>query len=107
MDHELRHAGGLFEQDRAAAPPRFSARGGDFADFERHARQLRAEAMAQAVVALPAGLKALWRRIGRSWSAGLLARSTAGELRLLSDRVLKDIGLRRDQIDCFSKRIPC
>jgi len=32
---------------------------------------------------------------------------TVQELRSLSDHMLKDIGLRRDQIDCVAKRLPC
>lgn len=101
----------VLEQGLAAAStvaqPEFSPRGGDTAYFERRAHLLRAEAMAEAVAALGAGLKALWHRIGRSWQAGARARRTAAELRLLSDRMLQDIGLRRDQVDCIARLGPC
>lgn len=91
----------------AVAQPEFSPRGGDTAYFKRRAHLLRAEAMAQAVAALGAGLKALWHRIGRSWRARARAQRTAAELRRLSDRMLQDIGLRRDQVDCAARLGPC
>lgn len=85
----------------------FSAHGEDMAFFERRAQQLRARALAQLLASIAGRLKALWERIDRARSASARALGTARELRALSDRTLKDIGLRRDQIDCVTRRIPC
>ena len=52
-------------------------------------------------------LKALWGRYTRAQSRALQSLRAAGELRALSDQGLKDIGLRRDQIDCLTRQIPC
>lgn len=79
----------------------------DVAHFERRARRMRAEAVAQAFASLAGGLKALWGRIARMPSAASQARKTVRDLRSLSDHMLRDIGLRRDQIDCIAKRLPC
>jgi uncharacterized protein YjiS (DUF1127 family) len=44
----------------------------------------------------------LWNRFVRGCSAALQARQTAQELRGLSDHILRDVGLRREQIDCVA-----
>lgn len=88
-------------------PHRFSAQGEDMAYFERRARRLRAEAFARAGAWLVGALKALWERYARAQSGALQSLKTAHELRALSDRGLKDIGLRRDQIDCVTRQVPC
>lgn len=90
-----------------AAPEYFSAHREDMAWFERRARRLRAEAVARAGAWLVGALKALWERYARAQSGALQSLKTAHELRALSDRGLKDIGLRRDQIDCITRQIPC
>lgn len=89
------------------APGYFSAHGEDMAYFERRAQQLRAKAFAQLLASIAAGLKALWRRLDPARSASALSQRTTQELRALSDRTLNDIGLRRDQIDCVTQRVPC
>lgn len=51
---------------------------------------------------------ALWARLGdfvQSLRAEMLARRTHAELSGLSDHMLADIGLRRDQIAPFSRRV--
>ena len=52
-------------------------------------------------------LKALWGRYARAQSTALQSLRSARELRALSDRGLRDIGLRRDQINCITRQIPC
>jgi uncharacterized protein YjiS (DUF1127 family) len=88
-------------------PEYFSAHGEDVAYFERRAQRLRAEAFARLCAWLVGALKALWGRYARAQSTALRSLRTAHELRALSDRGLKDIGLRRDQIDCVTRQIPC
>ena len=85
------------------APELFSVNRENLAYFERRAHRMRAEAMAQAFASLSRGLKALWGRIARILSAASQTRRTVRELRSLSDHILKDIGLRRDQIDCVAR----
>jgi uncharacterized protein YjiS (DUF1127 family) len=76
-------------------------------DYDRRARRLRAEELARLRAWIAGALKALWSRCARALSASLQSLRMAGELRGLSDAVLKDIGLRRDQIDCVTRQIPC
>lgn len=101
----------VLEQGLAAASGvaqlEFSPRGADIAYFERRAHLLRGRALAQAWAALSDRLKAHGRQIARWWREGAQARNAARELRLLSDRTLQDIGLRRDQIDCVTRTAPC
>jgi uncharacterized protein YjiS (DUF1127 family) len=97
--------GGLAPEGREA-PEYFSAHG-DMAYFERRAQRLRAEAFARAGAWLAGALKVLWGRFARTQSGALQSLRTAHELRALSDRRLRDIGLRRDQIDCVTRQIPC
>jgi uncharacterized protein YjiS (DUF1127 family) len=52
-------------------------------------------------------LKAAWSPIDAALRSALQARRTARELRALSDYLLKDIGLRRDEIDCVARRLAC
>jgi uncharacterized protein YjiS (DUF1127 family) len=75
--------------------------------YERRARRLRAQAFADLVAAAGRALKALPARLSRSLSGALRARRTASQLHALSDHILRDIGLRRDQIDCVARRIAC
>jgi uncharacterized protein YjiS (DUF1127 family) len=98
--------GGLAPEGREA-PEYFSAHGEDMAYFERRAQRLRAEAFARAGAWLAGALKALWGRYARAQSGALQSLRAAHELRALGDRGLKDIGLRRDQIDCVTRQIPC
>jgi len=77
------------------------------ARFEREARRLRAAAVAQILRGLADGLKSLWQRTIGSVSVAMQARRTRAELRALSDHVLRDIGLRREQIDCAARQLPC
>lgn len=76
-------------------------------DYEREARRLRARAFAEFFAGLGRALKAAWGGLGRALSTTLLVQRTGRELRELSDHVLKDIGVRRDQIDCVARRVPC
>jgi len=76
-------------------------------DFEVAARRLRAEAIAAMFAGLARRLNAASYALGTALVALLQARRTAWELRALSDHILKDIGLRRDQIDCVARRAPC
>lgn len=76
-------------------------------EFEREARRQRAQAFAEFFAGLGRALKAAWAGLGRSLSETLLVQRTGRELRGLSDHVLKDIGVRRDQIDCIARRVPC
>ena len=89
------------------APHYFSAHSEDMAYFERRAQRLRAEAFARIGASIAGALKAIWGRCARALSNAPRSLRTAGELRTLNDAVLKDIGLRRDQIDCITRRIPC
>lgn len=75
--------------------------------FERAARRMRAAAIAKALATLAAGLRALWGRFTRTVSAARQEKRTARELRVLSDHILKDIGLRREQIECFARHHSC
>jgi len=79
----------------------------DFEYFERRGRRMRAEAMGQAFTKLGGRLKALWVGIARISSAALRTGQPAQGLRKLSDHTLRDIGVRRDQIDCVARTIPC
>jgi uncharacterized protein YjiS (DUF1127 family) len=79
----------------------------DIAYFERRGRRMRAEAMGQALAGLGGLLKALWAGIARLPAATLRTGKTVKELRALSDHTLKDIGVRRDQIDCVARATPC
>jgi uncharacterized protein YjiS (DUF1127 family) len=97
---------GLAPEGREA-PANFSAHGEDMAYFERRARRLRAEAIARLGARVAGALKALWGRYARALSTAPQSLQTAGELQGLSDAVLKDIGLRRDQINCITRQIPC
>lgn len=74
-------------------------------DFERAAHRLRAASIATIGAALGRGLAAAWGRLAKALSASLQARRTAGELRALSDYLLKDIGLRRSEIHCVARRV--
>lgn len=76
------------------------------AHFDRRARRLRAEAVAQMFAGVAGALKRLWVR-ARTPAAALQERQTAQELRGLSDHILRDVGLRRDQIDCVARQVPC
>jgi uncharacterized protein YjiS (DUF1127 family) len=98
--------GGL-APERHEALEYFSGHGEDMAYFERRAQRLRAEAFARVGAWLAGALKALWGRYARAQSGALQSLKTAHELRALSDRGLTDIGLRRDQIDCVTRQIPC
>jgi uncharacterized protein YjiS (DUF1127 family) len=80
---------------------------GHMAYFERRAQRLRAEAFARLCAWLVGALKALWGRYARAQSSALRSLRTAHELRALSDAVLRDIGLRRDQVNCITRQIPC
>jgi len=76
-------------------------------DYEKRARRLRAEEFARLRAWIAEALKALWGRCARAPSTALQSLQRAGELRALSDAVLKDIGLRRDQVNCITRQIPC
>jgi len=45
--------------------------------------------------------------LARAPGRALRTRRTARELQALSDYMLRDLGLRRDQIDCVAKRLAC
>lgn len=76
-------------------------------DYEREARRLRALAFAEFFAGLGRALKAAWVGLRRALSQTLLVQRTGRELRELSDHVLKDIGVRRDQVDCIARRVAC
>jgi uncharacterized protein YjiS (DUF1127 family) len=76
-------------------------------EFERAVRQLRARAIAELMDTFGKWLKAAGRRLVKAVAASVVTRRTARELRALSDHTLKDLGLRRDQIDCVARRAPC
>jgi len=46
-------------------------------------------------------------RLVRASGRTLRTRRTARELHSLSDYMLRDVGLRRDQIDCVAKQLAC
>jgi uncharacterized protein YjiS (DUF1127 family) len=75
--------------------------------FERAARQLRARVIARLAASVGRVLAAAWRGFARAAAASLETRRTARELRALSDHLLKDLGLRRDQIDCVARGARC
>lgn len=50
---------------------------------------------------------AWFSRVTRVPGRALRTRRTARELQALSDYMLRDLGLRRDQIDCVAKRLAC
>ncbi len=76
-------------------------------EFERAARRRRAAAIAAMLSGFARWLKAAWSPIDAALRSALQARRTARELRALSDYLLKDIGLRRDEIDCVARRLAC
>lgn len=76
-------------------------------EFEHAARRLRAQTIAGLAAQLGRGLWAAWRGFAGALEATLEARRTVRELGALSDHLLKDLGLRRDQIDCVARRVPC
>jgi uncharacterized protein YjiS (DUF1127 family) len=76
-------------------------------EFERAARQLRAQAIANLTAALGRRLKAAWGVLAGAAARAMETRRTAQALRALSDHTLKDLGLRRDQIDCVARQVPC
>lgn len=51
-------------------------------------------------------LKSLWGRAAGTLFAVLEARNARCQLLSMDDHMLRDIGIRRDQIHCISKRIP-
>jgi uncharacterized protein YjiS (DUF1127 family) len=69
----------------------------DHLEIDRRARRARAEATAWLFRELRAGLRRLWARV----NSRLLAARTRHELHALSDHMLRDIGLRRSEIDCL------
>lgn len=68
-------------------------------DYEAEARRLRAEAIAALLGKLASALGSLWKQSG-NW---ISAARTRYELRRLSDHQLRDIGLRRTEIDCIER----
>lgn len=74
-------------------------------DFEQTARRLRATAMAAMFSWFARRLKAVWRAFDAALRSALQAKRTARELRALSDHLLKDLGLRREEIDCVAQRV--
>jgi uncharacterized protein YjiS (DUF1127 family) len=76
-------------------------------EYERRAHRLRADAMADLLLSLAGALKRGWGALRSTLASALAARRTAHELRGLSDHFLKDVGLRRDQIGCITRTIPC
>lgn len=73
-------------------------------EYERRARRLRADALRQLSAGLAKALRELWAAAHRRVALALAARRAARELRALNDHVLRDIGVRRDQIDCVAAR---
>jgi uncharacterized protein YjiS (DUF1127 family) len=76
-------------------------------ELEHAARRLRARVIARLAASVGRVLAAAWRGFARAAAASLETRRTARELGALSDHLLKDLGLRRDQIDCVARRVPC
>ena len=74
-------------------------------DFELAARRLRAEVIAAMLSGLARRLKAAWRAFEMLLLSMLQTRRTARELRGLSDHLLKDIGLHREEIHCVARRL--
>jgi uncharacterized protein YjiS (DUF1127 family) len=72
-------------------------------ELERRARRMRSEAIGRAtglvLAALARSVKTLWGQISPVLMAAVQAVHTARELPALSDSMLKDIGLQRDQIN--------
>ena len=60
-----------------------------------HAGYARLETVAEAALAALRALRQGWLRLHAAWNA----ERARNELRALSDRTLKDIGLHRSQID--------
>jgi len=89
------------------APGYFSAHGEDLAYFERRAQKMRAEEFARWMGSLAGWLKGLWARLDRAATRAARSLQTSRELHALSDRNLRDIGVRRDQIDCLTRQVPC
>jgi len=75
--------------------------------FEREARRMRAEAVAQILRRLTGWLKSRWQEAAGSLGAALRTARTRAQLHALSDHLLRDIGLRREQIDCVARQLPC
>jgi uncharacterized protein YjiS (DUF1127 family) len=69
----------------------------DHLEIDVRARRARAEATRWLLQAARAGLARLWARLNDR----LDAMRTRGELHALSDHMLRDIGLRRTEIDCM------
>jgi uncharacterized protein YjiS (DUF1127 family) len=57
--------------------------------------------------ALRRGIAAALRYVADAVAAALEARRTARELHALDDHLLKDLGLRRDQVDCVARGMRC
>jgi uncharacterized protein YjiS (DUF1127 family) len=93
--------------ERRAIAARYDAWLAHEEHYEREARRLRARAFAELFAGLGRSLKVAWSGFARALSTTLLARSTGRELRALNDHLLRDIGVRRDQIDCIARRVPC
>jgi uncharacterized protein YjiS (DUF1127 family) len=75
--------------------------------LERRARRMRSEAigqaMGQALAMLAQSLKPLWGQLRQVLAAAMRAPHTARRLPALSDSMLKDIGLHRDQVRRLSQ----
>jgi uncharacterized protein YjiS (DUF1127 family) len=69
----------------------------DHLAIDRTARRARAEATAWLFAELRAALRRLWARV----NARLAAARTRHDLYSLTDHMLRDIGLRRTEIDCL------
>jgi len=69
----------------------------DHLEIDQRARRARAEAASWLFQAARAGLARLWARLNDR----VAAMRTRGELHALSDHMLRDIGLRRTEIDCM------
>ena len=74
--------------------------------FMRCARRMRAAAMSHVLANIGACLKALCGRAAATLFAAIEASNARCQLRSMDDHMLRDIGIRRDQIHCISKRIP-
>lgn len=73
--------------------------GEDRKDIAGIARLNVSDAMAWGCAEVAGGCNFGWGRIGRDMLAAMRVIGTKHELRTMSDRMLKDIGLRRDQIE--------
>lgn len=68
-------------------------------ETDRAARRARAEAVAALLASLGAAVRRLWARLEKRFEAA----RTRHELHALSDYSLRDIGLRRSEIDCLTR----